>query len=381
MNKTQITKIVQSQRDFFMSGQTLDIGFRKAALRRLKAYIIKYADELEAAMQEDLCKSDVEGYLCDIGPSIMEINETIKGLNKWSRSETHFSGLLCWPSVVTKVHKMPYGNCLIISPFNFPVLLTFGVLAACISGGNTAVLKCSHKSSASTKVMKKLIADAFPQKYITLIDGGHDVADMCLDTRFDKIFYTGSPKVGVHVMQKAAKNLTPVALELGGETGNWCVVRKDANLKDAARKIAFFKACNSGQICININQVAVAKEVAKPFIEELKRAFEKQLGPNAIDNPEYPKLITKAAYDKCENWVKKYKNKLVYGGQGDAKSHKFNPTILYPMKIDDDIVQQELFNPILPVVPFSDNKVDDVLKTIASREHGLALYLFTSNIK
>lgn len=196
---------------------------------------------------------------------------------------------------------MPYGTCLIISPFNFPVLLTFGVLAACISGGNTAVLKCSSKSANSTRVMKKLIADAFSEKYVTVIDGGHDVADMCLDTRFDKIFYTGSPKVGIHVMEKAAKNLTPVALELGGETGNWCVVRADANLADAARKIAFFKACNSGQICININQVAVAKEVAVPFIEELKKAFEAQLGPNAIDNPEYPKLITKAAYDKCAN--------------------------------------------------------------------------------
>ena len=236
MNKTQINKIVQRQRDYFQTGQTLDIGFRRIALKRLKTYIIKYADELEAAMQKDLCKSDVEGYLCDVGPSIMEINEMIKGLRKWSRSETHFSGLLCWPSVVTKVHKMPYGTCLIISPFNFPVLLTFGVLAACISGGNTAVLKCSSKSSESTKVMKKLIADAFPDKYITLIDGGHDVADMCLDTRFDKIFYTGSPKVGVHVLEKAAKNLTPVALELGGETGNWCVVRKDSNLADAARK-------------------------------------------------------------------------------------------------------------------------------------------------
>ncbi|MDO5427155.1 MAG: aldehyde dehydrogenase family protein [Coriobacteriia bacterium] len=282
--------------------------------------------------------------------------------------------------MVTKVHKMPYGNCLIISPFNFPVLLTFGVLAACISGGNTAVLKCSSKSSESTKVMKKLIRDAFPQKYITVIDGGHDVADMCLDQRFDKIFYTGSPKVGVHVMQKAAKNLTPVALELGGETGNWCVIRKDANLKDAARKIAFFKACNSGQICININQIAVAREVAEPFIEELKKAFEKQLGPNAIQNDEYPKLITKAAYDKCDNWVKKYKSKLVYGGQGDGKTHKYNPTILYPMSADDDICKQELFNPILPIVPFADNQIDKVLKMIASREHGLALYLFTSDI-
>lgn len=301
MNKTQIAKIVQSQRDYFLTGQTLDINFRKNQLKRLRTFIKRYEGELEAAMQKDLCKSEVEGFLCDIGPSIMEITETIKGLRKWSRSETHYSGMLCWPSMITKVHKMPYGTCLIISPFNFPVLLTFGVLAACIGGGNTAVIKCSSKSAESTKVMKKLIKEAFPEKYITLIDGGHDVADMCLDERFDKIFYTGSPKIGKHVMEKASKHLTPIALELGGETGNWCIVRADANIKDAARKIAFFKACNSGQICININQVAVAEEIAQPFIEELKKAYEKQLGKNAIDNAEYPKLITKEAYNKCEN--------------------------------------------------------------------------------
>ena len=182
----------------------------------------------------------------------------IHGLRKWAKPEMHFSGLMCFPSLFTRVYKIPYGVTLIIAPFNFPFLLSLGVLAASLSAGNTACVKLSSKSKKSTEVICKLIKETFDAEYVCAIDGGHDVADYCLETRFDKIFYTGSPKVAKHVLALAAENLTPVALELGGETGNWCIVRKDADLKDAARKIIFFKLCNAGQICINVNQVAVA---------------------------------------------------------------------------------------------------------------------------
>ncbi|MCQ2548303.1 MAG: aldehyde dehydrogenase family protein, partial [Clostridia bacterium] len=196
----------------------------------------------------------------------------------------------------------------------------------------------------------------------------------------DKIFYTGSPAVAKHVMEEASKNLTPVALELGGETGNWCIVREDADLADTAAKIAFFKICNSGQICININQVAVAKSVAKDFVEELKKAFIKQIGEDAINNEEYPKLITKSAYDKCASELEQYQDRIVFGGSGNPETLKFNPTIVYPVDINENIVKHELFNPILPVVEFEDKKVNELLDTIADREHGLALYLFTKDV-
>ena len=194
-----------------------------------------------------------------MGSVILEINETIKGVRSWAKPETHFSGIHCFPSIVTKVYKMPYGVSLIISPFNFPFMLSIGVLVASIAGGNTTVIKASSKTPECTALLAKMMSDIYPEKYVSVIDGGHDVADMCLAQRFDKIFYTGSPRVGVHVLQEAAKNLTSTALELGGETGNWCIIRKDADIKDAARKIAFFKALNSGQICTNINQIAVAE--------------------------------------------------------------------------------------------------------------------------
>ena len=380
-NESLIRDIVAAQRKFFRTGQTLPVKWRIRQLKRLKEAVIAHKQEFIDALATDLGRSELEAYLCDVGPIIVEINEMISGLRRWARPETHFSGLMCFPSLITKVYKMPYGVSLVISPFNFPVLLTIGVVAAAMCGGNTVVIKSSSKSAACTAALKKFFAEVFPPEYITLIDGGHDVADMCLAQRFDKIFYTGSPAVGKHVLSEAAKNLTPVALELGGETGNWCIVRKDADLKDAARKIAFFKLTNAGQICININQIAVAEEVADTFIDELKKAFVKQIGEHAETNPEYPKLITDAAYDKCAKLADEYRERIVFGGTGDQQTRKYAPTMIYPVEINEPIVQHELFCPLLPIVPFKDAEVDDLMDVIADREHPLAMYVFTKNMR
>ena len=378
-DREQIQSIVEAQRAFFRSGGTLDVAWRKEQLKKLKAAVQRFEPQLREALAEDLGRSEAEAFFCDIGSVILEINENIAGVRRWARPETHFSGFTCFPSVVTKVYKMPYGTALIISPLNFPVLLALGPLAASIAGGNTAVIKASSKSPACTKVLQQLIAETFPPEYCTVIDGGHDVADICLEQRFDKIFYTGSPKVGRHVMAMASQNLAPVTLELGGETGNWAVIRKDADLRDAARKIAFFKLCNSGQICINVNQAAVAEEVADRFVEELKKEFVRQIGEDALTNPEYPRLISKQAYDKCADEAAQYEGRIVFGGKGDPETLKFQPTIIYPVDKDEAIVKHELFCPLLPVVTFPDAEVDALLDTIAEREHGLALYLFTGD--
>ena len=372
-----VHEIVVKQRQFFRTGVTLDVNWRMEQLRKLKQAVLDREAQLEAALYEDLGKSPTEAYLCDLGPVIVEVNEILRGLRKWAQPERHFSGLMCFPSTSTTVYKMPYGVSLIISPFNFPILLTLGVLAAAISGGNTAVLKTSSKSAASTRALKELVADTFPEEFVTVIDGDHDVADMCLEERFDKIFYTGSPAVAKHVLEKASRHLTSVALELGGETGNWCIVRKDADLRDAARKIAFFKLCNAGQICININQIAVAEEVAETFLDELRRAFVRQIGEKPEQNPDYPKLITPAVYDKCVRLTEQYRDRLIFGGVGDREALRFAPTVLYPVGMDEDIVQQELFCPLLPVVPFRDSETDALLDVISKREHPLAMYVFT----
>lgn len=375
----EIQELVSAQREYFLQGETLDVKWRIRQLKTLKQAIIDNEEAFEVALQNDLGRSRVEAYLCDIGPLIVEINEMIRNLRRWARPEIHFSGLMCFPSSWTKVYKMPYGVTLVISPFNFPILLSLGVLAASLAGGNTVVMKTSSKSAACTEALKAFISKTFPPKLAAVIDGGHEVADICLAQRFDKIFYTGSPAVGKHVLSEAAKNLTPVALELGGETGNWCIVRKDADLKDAARKIAFFKLCNAGQICININQIAVAEEIADPFLELLKEAFSEQIGKEPLLNKEYPRLISREAYDKCAKIADKYTDRIIFGGHGSPDLLRFEPTILYPIETEDAIVQQELFCPILPVVPFKDDEVDRIIEIIARREHPLAMYLFTKD--
>ncbi len=377
--KDDIHGLVEKQRVFFKSGRTLDVSWRKEQLKKLRDAMTAHEEEIEAALAEDLGRSREEAYFCDIGTVILETNEMIRGLGRWARPKLLFSGFTCFPSVFTRVYKMPYGVSLIISPFNFPILLSFGVLAASIAGGNTAVIKASSKSPACTEVLKKIVSKLYPPEFAAVVDGGHDVADLCLEERFDKIFYTGSPKVGKHVMEMAAKNLTPVALELGGETGNWAVIRKDADIRDAARKIAFFKLCNSGQICINVNQVAVARERADEFVAELKAAFEKQIGQDAPANPEYPRMITKAAYARCAAEAEQYRDRIVYGGFGDEAALKYAPTIIYPVGTDEPVVMHELFCPLLPVVPFDDGRIDELMDTIADREHGLALYVFTKD--
>ena len=380
-NAATIHETVEMQRAFFRTNKTLPIDFRIRQLKRLKEKVTEHSNQLIEALQADLGRSRAEAFMLDVGVVITEINENLAGIRKWAKPETHFSGIQCFPSIFTKVYKMPFGVSLIISPFNFPVLLTLGVLAAAIAAGNTAVLKTSSKTPHCTAVMQKLIAEAFPPKYITLIDGGHDIADLCLAERFDKIFYTGSPRVGVHVMQEAAKNLTPVTLELGGETGNWCIVRKDADIRDAARKIAFFKLCNSGQICININQIAVAEEIAPAFLDALKSEFTRQIGSDPLRNPEYPHLISQQAYRKCTEEAEQYRERIIFGGNGDPETQKYAPTVIYPVSADEPIVRHELFSPLLPVVPFPDAEINALLKTVAEREHGLALYLFTRDIR
>ncbi len=379
--ESDVKKIVDMQREFFRTGKTLDIDFRIRQLKRLKMAVITHRKELEEALNKDLGRAPLEAYFCDVGSLVLEINETIKGVGRWAKPETHFSGIHCFPSIVTKVYKMPYGVSLIISPFNFPFMLSIGVLIASIAGGNTAVIKASSKSPECTALLQKIMYEIYPQKYVAVIDGGHDIADICLAQRFDKIFYTGSPRVGVHVLEEAAKNLTSTALELGGETGNWCIVRKDADLKDAARKIAFFKSLNSGQICTNINQIAVAEEVSEAFLDELKKAFKKQLGEEPVNNPEYPHLINRGAYDKCAKLADEYRSRIVCGGNGDGDIFKYAPTIIFPVGIEEEIVKKELFCPLLPVVPFKDRDIEDVLGTISDRESGLTLYIFTKDVE
>ena len=377
----EIHELIEAQRRFFNTGKTLDVSFRIKQLKALKAALISHEIAICDALNKDLGRHKVEAYICDVGIIISEINDALRHIRKWTRTEVHFSGIVTFPSIFTRVYKVPYGVSLIMSPYNFPFVLSLGVLVASIAGGNTAVLKASSKTPNCTKALQDLIADTFPPEYITVLGGGHDVADMCLNERFDKIFYTGSTNVGKHVLECAAQNLTSTALELGGENGNWCIIRKDADIKDAARKLAFFKMFNSGQVCINVNQVAVASEVAEEFIQAFKEAIISQIGEHACLNPEYSCLVNDSAYEKCAKEADSYRDRIVFGGEGCPETRKYSPTLIYPVDINEPIVQHELFNPLLPVVPYDDDRIEDLLRTVSEREHGLSLYLFTKDVK
>ena len=378
--RERIDQLIAAQRKFFKEGKTLDVDFRIRQLKKLKKAVQDHEKEIAEALRADLGRSPAEAYMLDAGPVIAQINEMIRGVKRWARPEIHYSGMACFPSMITKVFHMPYGVTLIISPYNFPFVLTLGVLADAIAGGNTAVIRTSSKSPHCTALIKKLLGEIYPRYYAALVEGGHDAADLLLEARFDKIFYTGSPRVGAHVMEKAARNLTPVALELGGETGNWCVIRKDADIRDAARKIAFFKIANSGQICIDINQAAVAEEVADRFLEALKEEIVRQIGEDPLHNPEYPRLISREAYDRCAARADACRDRICWGGRGDPDSLRYEPTVIYPADPGEEIVTRELFAPLLPVVPYKDCEIDALLDLIGEREHGLSLYLFTKDL-
>ena len=186
--KESIHELVEKQKSFFKTNTTLDVKWRIEQLKKLKNALITHEDDLVEALYKDLGRCKTEAYILDIGDTIMEINEYIKGVRRWTRPENHFSGLACFPSTKTKVYKIPYGTSLIISPFNFPILLSIGVVAAAIAGGNTCVVKMSSKSRHTTEALNKMISDTFDEEFVRVVDGGHDIADYCLEERFDKIF-------------------------------------------------------------------------------------------------------------------------------------------------------------------------------------------------
>lgn len=376
-----IHELVNKQKAFFKTNVTLSVKYRINALKRLKKMILNHEEELIKALHEDLGRSEGEAYLFDIASTILEINENIKGVKKWSKPERHYSGLLAFPSTKTMVYKIPYGVSLIIAPFNFPILLSLGVLTATLAAGNTAIIKTSSKSIKTTETLERLIKKTFSSEYITLLGGGHDVSDYLLDEKIDKIFYTGSPRIGRHVLEKASKNLVSTALELGAENGNWAIVRKDADIKDAARKIAFIKIANSGQICVNVNAVLIERSIAYNFIEELKKEISRQIGSDASKNEQYSKMINKRAFDNVINDLNKYHDRIIYGGTFNSETLKISPTLLYPIDIEEEVVNRELFSPLLPLVLFDDSEIDKNLSILGNREHPLSLYIFTKDMK
>ncbi|MBQ6685269.1 MAG: aldehyde dehydrogenase [Firmicutes bacterium] len=366
----EITELVQEQRRYFETGATLSVNLRKEYLRRLAKVIRAMEPEILEALKSDLGKSGIEGYMTEIGMTLSEISYMIKHVDRLAKKRWKPTPLAQIPGVSYEL-PVPYGVVLIMSPWNYPFLLALDPLVDAIAAGNTAVIKVSKDAPETAKVVKQLIESVFPRDYVAVVTGGRMENQALLEQKFDYIFFTGSKHVGRHVMEMASKHLTPVSLELGGKSP--CIVDETADLARAAVRIAFGKYLNCGQTCVAPDYVLVHKNVREEFVELLKVAIEEQYGGDALNNPHYGCIVNEKHHQRLLNLMDP--DKVVYGGRSEGR--KIEPTVMVDVTLEDAVMQEEIFGPILPILTY--DTLDEVKEIVAHHSTPLALYLFTKD--
>lgn len=365
----RIREIRERQGRFFRSGGTLDVKWRLERLKAFEAAVRKWEKPLCEALWTDLHKSYEEAYLTEVSLLLGEIRSHIHNLRKWSRPKRVSTPLKMFPSRSWIVSE-PLGTALIIAPWNYPVQLLLTPLVGAISSGCTAVLKPSPYVPNVSKVTRQLIEDTFNDEYIAVVQGNRDVNAALLEERWDLIFFTGSPALGKIVMGAAARNLTPVVLELGGKSP--CIVDKDADIKTAARRIAWGKSLNAGQTCIAPDYLMLHEDIKDVFLKELELNFKELLGDNPQETKHFVRIVNDKAFDRLEGYLKD--GKVVSGGRTDKSDRYFEPTVLDDVPQDATVMNEEIFGPIFPVRTFKE--IDEVISYVVSREKPLALYYF-----
>ena len=366
-----IHEIVESEKHFFRTGVTRGVDFRIDMLKKFRKAIIENDELISAALKADLNKQPFESYMCETGLLLEEINFHIKRLKKWSKTRRVKSGIGQLPGK-SYICPEPYGVVLIMAPWNYPVQLCLMPLVGAISAGNCAVVKPSAYAPESSRVISKLIESAFPTGFVTAVEGGREANKALLDEPFDYIFFTGSVAVGKTVMEAAAKRLTPVTLELGGKSP--IIVDETANLPLAARRIAFGKVLNAGQTCVAPDYLMIEKSVEALFIEEYKKALA-SFFPDG-DMSGMVRIINDKHFERVCN-ILDNSGSVAIGGARDAETRFIEPAVLTGVPIDSPAMQQEIFGPVLPVLPYE--KLDDCIDFIRSRPKPLALYIFSEN--
>ena len=365
----QITWLAAAQKQYFRTGQTLDISYRLTALRALKAAILKHEKALTDALWADLHKSYEEAYLTEISIVLGEIDNHISNLRSWASPVHRPTPLKMFPSR-SRIVSEPLGSTLIIAPWNYPVQLLLNPLVGAISAGCTAILKPSPYVPTVAKALEDLIADTFESEYVTTVQGNRDVNTALLAERYDLIFFTGSPALGRTVMAAAAKNLTPVVLELGGKSP--CIVDYDADIEVAARRIAWGKCLNAGQTCIAPDYLLVHSAVKDRLIAALGKEFKALLGEEPQQSKHFVRIVNERAFDRLVGYFKD--GDIVVGGQTERSERFIAPTILDNVNPESAVMQDEIFGPIFPVVTFQ--TTDEAINFVTSREKPLALYYF-----
>lgn len=372
MENTEMKKIIDRQRAFFHTGTTLDVSFRIAALKRLQHMIRRHEKEIEAALLLDLKKSSFESYMCETGLVLDEIHYMLRHIRSFAKEQDVRTPLAQFCSRSYR-KPSPYGVTLIVSPWNYPILLTLDPLIDAIAAGNTVILKPSAYSPACSDLLAKLIHRYFPAKYLTVITGGRSENTALLEQHFDYIFFTGSKTVGREVMRQASSHLTPVTLELGGKSP--CLVDESADLALAARRIVFGKFLNCGQTCVAPDYILCDASIRDRLLQALEKEIHRQFGKQPLQNPDYGKIINEKHFHRLQNLIAA--DKLVCGGESDPSALRIAPTILKDVTWDDPVMGEEIFGPILPVLTYSD--LNDAIRQVESHPHPLALYLFTED--
>lgn len=372
MNKTEIQKLVDKQRAYFHTGATLSIDTRIQALKKMKSYILKHENELTAAIRADLGKSAYESYMCEIGLALTEINYMLRHIRSLSRERTVRTPLTQFHSR-SFVKPSPYGVTLIMSPWNYPFLLTVDPLTDAIAAGNTVIVKPSAYSPHTSRAIQAMIRECFPDEHAAVVTGGREENTWLLNETFDYIFFTGSQAVGKEVMTHAAQKLTPVTLELGGKSP--CIVEKSADLRLAARRIVFGKYLNCGQTCVAPDYIYCDRTVKDKLVSEIRYQIQKQFGSDPLLNENYGKIINEKHFHRILGLIDR--DKIVHGGKSDPDTLRIEPTVMDNITFDDAVMQEEIFGPLLPVLTY--DSLDAAIRKINSMQHPLALYLFTSS--
>lgn len=365
----EIKKITEAQRRYFASNATLPRKFRKEQLKKLQKALKEWEKPLCEALWTDLHKSAEEAIMTELSIVNGEIRNHLSHLRCWMKSRSVGTPLKMMPSRSCVVCE-PLGNALIISPWNYPVQLLLNPLVGAISAGCTAILKPSPYVPNVSRVIGEMITATFDTQYIAVVQGNRDVNSALLEERFDIIFFTGSPLLGRKVMSAAAKNLTPVVLELGGKSP--CVVDKEADIEIAARRIAWGKTLNAGQTCIAPDYLLIHHSRENEFVEAFRKALMRLHGRDIKASKHYVRLVSDKAFERVSSYIKE--GNIALGGWTDAKERYIEPTLLKDVDTDSPVMQEEIFGPVLPMIPFSERS--EALEFIRKREKPLALYYF-----
>ncbi len=368
----QIKSIVESQKAYFHTGKTLPYAHRAEALKKLKRVLVEREEDLFSALESDFRKPPFESFVSETGYLQKDIEHTLTHLHEWMRPERVSGTFLSFPSK-SKIYKEPYGVCLVISPWNYPIQLALAPAISAIAAGNTVIIKPSEHAPATAALIAEIIASCFSPQFVAVIQGEVPETTALMEEPLDYVFFTGSPEVGKIIMRLAAEQLMPHTLELGGKSP--CVVDKSANLSLAAKRIAQGKFFNAGQTCIAPDYVLVDATIQANFITELKKCLQDFYGNDPKQSGDYARIIHKRHFDKLKGYIDN--GEVAIGGETDSDELFISPTVMVNVNQDSPVMKEEIFGPVLPVLPYS--REEEIVPFVRKYSKPLAMYHFTSN--